>query len=56
MLAQAYALQKTKHFTLGCPQLILGTDYMPFLGLLSNRNLDYIDNPRLVHPKQKTLG
>ena len=29
LLAQADALQKTKYFTLGCPQLILGTDHMP---------------------------
>ena len=29
LLAQANALQKTKYFTLGCPQLILGTDHMP---------------------------
>ena len=56
LLAQADALQKTKYFTLGCPQLILGTDHMPLLGLLANRNLDSIDNPRLVRLKQKTLG
>ena len=56
LLAQADALKKTKYFTLGCPQLILGTDHMPLLGLLANRNLDSIDNPRLVRLKQKTLG
>ena len=56
LLAQANALQKTKYFTLGCPQLILGTDHMPLLGLLANRNIDSIDNPRLVCLKQKTLG
>ena len=56
LLAQVDALQKKKYFTLGCPHLILGTDHMPLLGLLSNRNLDSIDNPRLVRLKQKTLG
>ena len=56
LLAQADALLKTKYFTLGCPQLILGTDHMPLLGLHANRNLDSIDNPRLVRLKQKTLG
>ena len=29
---------------------------MPLLGLMANKNLDSIDNPRLVHLKQKTLG
>ena len=29
---------------------------MPLPGLLANRNLDSIDNPRLVRLKQKTLG
>ena len=56
LLAQADTLHKTKYFTLGCQQLILGTDHMPLLGLMANRNLDSIDNPRLVCLKQKTLG
>ena len=56
LLALADALHKTKYFTLGCPNLILGTDHMPLLGLLENRNLDSIDNPRLVRLKEKTLG
>ena len=43
MLAQANALQKTKYFTLGCPVLIVGTDHMPILGLLANRNLAWSD-------------
>ena len=54
LLAQADALQKNKYFTLGCPQLNLGTDHMPLLCLIANRNLDSIDNPCLV--RLKTLG
>ena len=34
----------------------LGTDHVPFLCLMANRNLDSIDNLRLVCLKQKTLG
>ena len=56
LLAQTDALHKTKYFTLGCQKLILGTDHMPLLGLMANRNLDSIDNLRLVRLKQKTLG
>ena len=52
----ADALHKTKYFNFGCPELIIGTDHMPLLGLLADKHLDAIDNPRLVRLKQKTLG
>ena len=49
-------LEKTKYFTLGCSQLLIGTDHKPLLNLLGDKHLDAIDNPRLVNLKQKTLG
>ena len=50
------ALKKTKYFTLGCPDLFIGTDHKPLLGIFANKDLDSIDNPRIVKLKEKTLG
>ena len=50
------ALHKTKYYTQGCDKLIVGTDHKPLLGVLNNRSLESIDNPRLVRLKEKTLG
>ena len=36
--------------------MIVGTDHKPLLGVLNNRSLESIDNPRLVRLKEKTLG
>ena len=56
LLGVADALHRTKYFTLGSLDLIVGTDHMPLLGLLANKHLDAIDNPHLVNLKQKILG
>ena len=56
LLGMADALSKTRYFTLGCTRLIVGADHMPLLGLLADKHLDAIDNPRLGRLKQKTLG
>ena len=48
-------LHKTRYFTLGCPNLYVGTDHKPLIGLLENSDLDTIDNPRLVKLKEKTF-
>jgi hypothetical protein len=56
LLGVADALNKTKYFTMGCPRLVVGTDHLPLLGLLTDKHLDAIDNPCLVRLKQKTLG
>ena len=55
-LAVVNALEKTKYFTLGCNNLTIGTDHKPLLGLLKDRSLDGIDNPRLRRLKEKTFG
>ena len=54
-LAAAYSLNKAKHFILGCEDLILAVDHKPLLGLLGDKNLEDIENPRLQNLKEKTL-
>ena len=54
-LAAAYGLQCCRMYTLGCPDLILATDHNPLTGILNDRRLDSIDNPRLLSLKEKTL-
>ena len=55
MLAIQDSFKKSKFFTLGCDDLIVGTDHKPLLGILNNKELDKIDNPRLFRLKVKTL-
>ena len=55
-LAVANALQKTKYFTLGCPDLVIGVDHKPLLGIFNDKPLDAIDNRRLRNLKEHTLG
>ena len=54
-LAVAYALNNARYFVLGCDNLVVATDHMPLLGVLNDRNLEDIDNPRLLKLKEKTL-
>ena len=49
-----YALEKTKHFVLGCRQLYMATDHKPLLGTFGDRNLEQVENPRLRRLKEKT--
>ena len=53
-LAVVYALNKTKHFVLGCKQLYVATDHKPLLGTFGDRNLEQVENPRLRRLKEKT--
>ena len=55
-LAAAYGLLRCRMYTLGCPNLILATDHNPLTGILNDRYLDTICNPRLQRLKEKTLG
>ena len=43
-------------FVLGCDRLIVSTDHKPLLGILGDRELGNISNPRLLNLKQKTLA
>ena len=54
-LAVAWALESTKHYTLGNPKLMIATDHKPLLKILADRKLEDIPNPRLVNLKEKTL-
>ena len=40
---------------LGCPKLLLAVDHKPLLGLLNDKSLADIENPRLLSLKEKTL-
>ena len=51
----AWALEKSKHFTLGCPNLYVAVDHQPLLKVLDDRHLEDIPNPRLLNLKEKTL-
>ena len=51
----AWALDKARHFVLGCNDLIVATDHNPLLKVLGDRKMDDIKNPRLCNLKEKTL-
>ena len=53
-LANVYALEKTKHFVLGCKQLYVATYHKPLFGTFGDRNLEQVENPRLRILKEKT--
>ena len=55
MLAKAWALDKARHFVLGCPSLYLAVDHQPLLSLLGDKQLENIPNRRLLNLKEKTL-
>merc|ERR1712155_261027 len=55
LLAVVDALQKAKHFLLGCSKLVVAVDHKPLLGLLNDKSLADIENPRLLMLKEKTL-
>ena len=48
LLAVVEGLNKAKHFIIGCDKLIVAVDHKPLLGLLNDKSLADIDNPRLV--------
>ena len=54
-LAVAVGLEQSKFYTLGCPRLYVATDHKPLVGILSDRALDTIANPRIVSIKERTL-
>ena len=54
-LGVQWALENTKHYTLGNPKLIVATDHKTLVKILGDRKLENIDNPRLLKLKEKTL-
>jgi hypothetical protein len=55
-LAVSWALNHARIFTLGCPRLIISTDHEPLLGILNNKPLDKLTNPRLVKFKESIMS
>ena len=53
-LSVSESLQKSKHFVLGCPDLIVATDHKPLVGLFA-KSFSEIQNPRLLSIVEKTL-
>ena len=54
-LAVADALDKARHFVLGCDDLIIAVDHKPLCKLFGDRSLEDIANTRLRNLKEKTL-
>ena len=54
-LALTFGLEKSKFWTLGNPHLVVFVDHKPLLGLLKNKDIDSIENPRLNRLLIKTL-
>ena len=54
-LACLWALESTRHYTLGNPKLLIATDHKPLVKILGDRKLEDIENPRLLKLKEQTL-
>ena len=54
-LSVCWALEKAKHFVLGCPNLAVAVDHKPLLGLLGDKGLGDIENPKLRRFKERSL-
>lgn len=54
-LAVADALDKARHFVLGCDNLTVAVDHRPLLKIFGDRSLADISNARLRNLKEKTL-
>ena len=50
-----WALEKTRFWTLGCPDLMLFTDHKPLVGLVRTVNLDSVGSPRLLPMLERML-
>ena len=56
VLADAWQLEDSKFFTLGCDDLMLATDYKPLFKKFGDYCLDEITNTRIFCLKQPTLS
>ncbi|XP_071500939.1 plexin-A4-like [Diadema antillarum] len=54
-LAVIDALDKARHFVIGCSDLIVAVDHKPLLKTFGDRSLNDIPNPRLRNLKEKSL-
>jgi hypothetical protein len=53
--AIVWALESTRHYTLGNTQLLVATDHKPLVKVFGDRSLGDISNPRLARLKEATL-
>ena len=56
LLAVAWALDHARIFTQGCRNLIISTDHKPLLGILNDKPLERIKNPRIVRLKEQLVS
>ena len=54
-LAVVSALDKARHFVLGCSDLIVAVDHKPLLKVFGDQSLENIPNPHLHNLKEKSL-
>ena len=54
-LAIVYALENTRHFNLGCTNLVVMTDHKPLCKLMGSKSMEEIINPRLPRLKESTM-
>ena len=54
-LAVEDALDKARHFVLGCKNLTIAVDHKPLPKIFGDRSLDHISNARLRNLKERTL-
>ena len=55
MVALVFGLEKSRMWTLGCKNLLLLVDHKPLLGLIKNREISEVANPRLARLIERTL-
>ena len=56
LLAISWALNHSHVFTKGSPNLVVVTDHKPLLGILNDKPLNDIKNPRIIRLKEQTLS
>ena len=54
-LSVTWGLHDSRMFVLGCEDLIVITDHKPLVGILNDRDLENVSNPRLSSLKEKTF-
>jgi hypothetical protein len=56
LLAISWSLNHSHIFTKGSPNLVIVTDHKPLLGILNDKPLNDIKNPRIIRLKEQTLS
>ena len=56
MPRHSLGVEKSEIFHAGCEKLVVAVDHKPLLGILNDKDLESIDNGRLVKLKEKTMS